>query len=123
MAYIHPQTWPEPGPGPRVLIENPDGADLWAYADILRNAGYEVATCAGPAEQASWHQRPTKCPLVGAGRCPLAEGADVIVTTTDLRDSDEIIPALESTVAAPVVLIEEPVTEERLLQAVAASLR
>jgi hypothetical protein len=139
MAYIHPQTWPEPSRKPRVLVENPDGAELWAHADILREAGYEVATCAGPAEPASWHQRPTTCPLVGEGRCPLAEGADVVVTTTDLRDGAEIVAALGTSVPAALVvetrpgeqpktarervLIEGPVTEERLLEAVAASLR
>ena len=52
MAYIHPQTWPESSPKPRVLVENPDGAELWAHAEILRDAGYEVATCAGPADAA-----------------------------------------------------------------------
>jgi hypothetical protein len=123
MAYIHPQTWPDSGGKPRVLVENPDGAELWAHAEVLREAGYEVATCAGPAEPATWHQRPTQCPLVGEGRCPLAEGADVVVTTNDLRDGAEIIPALDATVPAAVVLVEEPVTEQRLLEAVAASLR
>ena len=119
----HPESWPEPAGKPRVLIENPDGAELWAHADLLRQAGYEVATCYGP----SW----TACPLTDGGECPLAAGADVIVTTTELTDSAAIIEALETKVAGAVVVesqageavdaatvIRQPVTQQSVLDAV-----
>ena len=57
---IHPGEWPEQTGKPRVLIENPDGADLWAHAEVLREAGYDVATCAGPTAETKrvpWFRR------------------------------------------------------------------
>lgn len=57
---IHPGQWPEQTGKPRVLIENPDGADLWAHAEVLRKAGYDVATCVGPTaetKQVPWFRR------------------------------------------------------------------
>src|SRR6266849_1997886 len=106
---LHPEEWPERSGKPRVLIENPDRADLWAHADVLGKAGYDVATCAGPTaetEHVSWfrrrprswadpqpreHQQRTVCPLVEEGQCPLVEGADVVVSTTQLTDSREVL--------------------------------
>lgn len=134
---IHPDSWPAPSGRARVLIENPDGGELWAHADALRNAGYEVATCPGPVQPLG-HERPTACPLAGEAGCPLAEGADVVLTTTDLYESDRIIRALEAKTPAAIVVeagpgrapatadstivIDEPVTEQAVLAAVAASL-
>jgi hypothetical protein len=34
---LHPGEWPEQSGRPRVLIENPDGAELSAHADVLRD--------------------------------------------------------------------------------------
>jgi hypothetical protein len=92
---IHPEEWPEPSGNPRVLIENPDGADLWAHADVLREAGDDVAVCGGPTPAAE-HQERTVCPLVENGHCPLVEGADVVVTTVQLTDSREILAKLSA---------------------------
>jgi hypothetical protein len=78
-----------------VLIENPDGAELWAHADVLREAGYDVAMCGGPAAKTEEHDH-TNCPLVTEGRCPLVEGADVVVSTTRLIDGREILKALSA---------------------------
>jgi hypothetical protein len=158
---LHPEEWPEPTGRPRVLIENPDGADLWAHAEILREAGYQVAVCSGPQQpeaRPSWlGRRPgdfpdptdlpvdavrTRCPLVEHGHCPLVEDADVVVSTTSLADSREILATISSRGTPPLVVegtrgalerdrdvirdavvIEEPVTERELLTAVEKALR
>jgi hypothetical protein len=111
---IHPAEWPAQTGKPRVLIENPDGADLWAHAEVLREAGYDVATCVGPTSETKrvpwfrrrplyWadpqpmeRQKRTLCPLVAEGHCPLVEGADVVVSTTQLTDSHEILATLSA---------------------------
>jgi hypothetical protein len=121
---IHPEEWPEQSGKPRVLIENPDGADLWAHAEILREAGYDVATCFGPTaetEHVPWFTRfggpqwadpqprerreRTLCPLVAEGHCPLVEGADVVVSTTQLTDSREILATLSAR-SSPALVVE-----------------
>ncbi len=135
---IHPKEWPEPSGKPRVLIENPDGADLWAHADVLREAGYDVAMCGGPtAAVPGEHQERTVCPLIAEGQCPLVEGADVVVSTTYLTDGREIVaklsarssPALvvegtsddlerNSDVIGDAVRVEFPVLPEQIVEAV-----
>ena len=115
---IHPEEWPEHGGKPRVLIENPDRADLWAHADLLRRAGYDVAICGGPVAEiasARWYRRLVSatterrqrvlCPLVTTGRCSLVEGADVVVSTTQMTDSREILAALSAR-TSPVLVVE-----------------
>jgi hypothetical protein len=118
----------------RVLVENPDRATLWAYAEVLREAGYDVATCAGED-----HDEGTgRCPLIESGHCGLVEGADVVVSTCSLGSSDAILAMLASKGSPPVVfeapapelgryaeiagdakLIAMPVTEQKFLAAVA----
>jgi hypothetical protein len=153
---LHPGAWPESTGKPRVLIENGDVADLWAHAEILRRADYDVALCHGPSkpvERAPWYRRRpgifanpgqlqpdeerTLCPLVVAGRCSLVEGADVVVSTTELDESREVLAALSSRgshvlvvegtrphlerdrdVTGAATAIELPVTDKRLLTAV-----
>jgi len=118
---IHPEEWPEQSGKPRVLIENPDRADLWAHAELLRAEGYEVAMCGGPTaatERAPWFRRLFRadpqplerqerilCPLVAEGHCPLVEGADVVVSTTSLTDSREILARLSAR-TAPALVVE-----------------
>lgn len=158
---LHPGEWPDSTGKPRVLIENKDGADLWAHAEILRGAGYDVAMCHGPSKPLGhrpWYRRRlgsslkdpellqpdeerTLCPLVVEGRCPLVEGADVVVSTTELPESRELLTALSSK-GAPALVVEGPqshleresdvigaatpivlpVTEKRLLTAVESAL-
>jgi hypothetical protein len=140
--------------GPRVLVENPDAAQRWAHADVLREAGYTVATCPGPlsANASDTHhrlyweddgtvlretRRCTVCPLVEHGHCELVEQADVVVTTTQLPQSDAILARLHARSSAvvleavpgaqadgwlPATVIEEPVTPESLLAAVGEAL-
>ena len=87
-SLLHLEEWPARSGKARVLIENPDRADLWAHAELLRKAGYDVAMCGGPADEAG--QERTVCPLVAQGHCPLVDGADVVVSTTALTDGPEI---------------------------------
>jgi hypothetical protein len=134
---LDPGSWDSPSGRTRVLVENPEPSVLWAYADALRSAGYEVATCAGPGAQRGG---PGACPLVATGRCALVEGADVLVSTSDLPDIRSILAAigpgdsprvvLETPppvaedyreVAPEATLVTSPVTEELLFQAVADS--
>jgi len=159
-AYAEHGKWPAPTGRPRVLIENPDAADLWAQANVLREAGYDVAVCAGPApepeprhgasllaESTYWEQPAPKreprtiCPLVSEGRCPLVEGADVVVSSVSLAGSREILHALDERGTAAIVVegtrdelarepaatgagtrLELPVTARRLVDAVERAL-
>jgi hypothetical protein len=117
----------------RVLVENPDGAQLWAYAEVLREAGYDVATCTGEHPDGK-----DRCPLIETGRCGLVEGADVVVSTCSIQRGDKVLAVLGSKGSTPIVfeaprpeleryshlaenatLIATPVTERALLDAVA----
>lgn len=74
--------WPQDAPGRRVLVERRgwfDGGQVTA----LRAAGDVVRVCLGPQRQAG---RP--CPLLVAGRCELAAGADLIVPALPADDED-----------------------------------
>ena len=118
---------------PRALVENPDAAQLWAYAETLRAAGYDVATCAGEHPDGL-----DRCPLVETGHCALVEGADVVVSTCSMQRGDRLLAVLGLTGSTPVVfeapkpdferyahlaenakLVPTPVTRKALLEAVA----
>jgi hypothetical protein len=140
-ACIEPDEWPSRTGRARVLIEHPDPATLWAEAEAMRDAGYDVAVCTGPTktfERASVRQT---CPLLVDGHCSLVEQADVVVSTTDLGESQSLLAALsERRTPALVVesskfvldrggheigeatVIDVPVTEKTLLAAVSAAL-
>ncbi|MGZ4373093.1 MAG: hypothetical protein ACXVRQ_12990 [Gaiellaceae bacterium] len=136
-ATIHPGDWPERNGRARILVESPDHADLWAHAETLREAGYDVAVCIGPVRARVGERGPAMaCPLLVDGRCSLTEGADVIVTSADLPDADELVQAHDE--AGSVVVVEAtlvaaagfgtarilplPVTEKTLVSAVTAAL-
>jgi hypothetical protein len=106
-AQLHPEEWPEQTGKTRVLIENPDRADLWAHADVLREAGYDVAMCGGPTAEGQHGEQGehTLCPLLTEGHCPLVEGADVVVSTTQLTNSREILATLSSR-RTPALVVE-----------------
>jgi hypothetical protein len=82
----------------RALIENPDAGQLWAYAETLRDAGYNVATCTG--EHPNGQDR---CPLLELGRCELVEGADVVVSTCSVPRGDKLLAVLSAQGSTPVV--------------------
>jgi hypothetical protein len=126
--------WPARAGRKRALVENPDRAQLWAYADMLREAGYEVATCTGEHPDGT----STQCPLIETGHCGLVEGADVVVSTCSMHRSDTLLAVLGSKGSTPIVfeapqpdferyahlaedatLVATPVTEQTLLDAVA----
>lgn len=117
---------------PRALVENPDAAQLWAYAETLREAGYDVATCTGEHPEGQ-----DRCPLIETGHCGLVEGADVVVSTCSIQRGDRLLAVLGTKGSTPVVfeapkpdfdryahlaenatLIATPVTERALLDAV-----
>ena len=125
--------WPEREGRRRVLVENPDGAQLWAYAEMLREAGYDVATCAGEHPDGG-----DRCPLIETGRCGLVEGADVVFSTCSIPRGDKLLAVLGTQGSTPIVfeatqpdferyshlaqsatLIATPVTEQTLLAAIA----
>jgi len=67
---------------PRVLLEMP-GTVLPAVVETaLREQGYEVAVCGGPAAA------PYGCPITRGLRCPIADQADVIVFDLGLTTAD-----------------------------------
>jgi hypothetical protein len=67
-------SWPGTPDRPRVLVEATGGR--WHAEDQAREAGMEVVVCPGP------RGRRPRCPALAGGTCPLADGADVIVTVT-----------------------------------------
>lgn len=125
--------WPEREGRKRALVENPDAAQLWAYAEVLRGAGYEVATCTGEHPDGE-----SVCPLIETGKCGLVDGADVVVSTCSIQRGDKLLAVLGTKGSTPVVfevpppdferyghlaenatLVPTPVTEKSLLDAVA----
>jgi hypothetical protein len=135
-ACIEPDEWPSRAGRARVLIEHPDPAALWAEAEAMRDAGYDVAVCTGPTKTFERSRLKQACPLLVNGHCSLVEQADVVVTTTDLGESRSVLAALSERRTPPLVIessksvldrgyeigdatiIEVPVTEETLLAAV-----
>jgi hypothetical protein len=134
---IEPGVWRVRGARTRVLVEIPDGAELAAHAAVLRDAGYDVAACAGPStEGRETGSERTVCPLVAGQRCRLVDGADVVVSSMSLVDARDILGVHASSGRALVVegaphalerdrdtlggatLVAEPVTSGRLLAAV-----
>jgi DNA-binding response OmpR family regulator len=61
--------------GTRVLIEESDGAEAFAYGQLLSKNGYDVQWCPGPDDPIGG-----RCPLVTTGHCELVEQADVVVS-------------------------------------------
>jgi hypothetical protein len=149
-----PVSWSGESGKPRILIENPDGAELWAHGDVLREAGYEYAVCRGPSlglepetyDVLAYYDEPIvtervpahSCPLLTGGRCPLAEEADVVITSTRVPDCEALVAAHRALgVAALVVeveggpkveqpagvtVLESPITKARLLAAIETAL-
>lgn len=117
---IEPPIWPARGGRGRVLVENPDGAELWAPAEALREAGYDVARCFGPSAQAR-----VVCPLVTEGHCAAVEDADVVISTTSIHDDGALVTTLYE--RHPRGLIVErgdglSIEQKRLLAAVEAAM-
>ena len=157
-ACIEHDEWPSRTGRARVLIEHPDPATLWAEAEAMRDAGYDVAVCTGPTktfvrqrsfgvrlrtfddEEVPAEELKQTCPLLVNGRCSLADQADVVVSTTDLGESRGVLAALSGRRTPLVVessrsvldrdgyeigeatIVDVPVTEKTLLEAVSEAL-
>ncbi|MEL7157082.1 MAG: hypothetical protein AAFN30_10830, partial [Actinomycetota bacterium] len=67
----HAPSWPRPHPRPRLLIES--DRTRWIGEDELRDAGLDVAVCAGACQDTG------HCPVLNGEPCPLVEGADAVV--------------------------------------------
>jgi len=78
-------------PRPRVLVEESDVAQAYAYWRLLDNNGYEALWCRGPRGLS-----PRPCPLVACGQCALVERADVVVSSLGLhhQSSRKVVAAL-----------------------------
>lgn len=107
---IDPGEWPaRTSNRPRVLVENPDRAQLQGAIAILTEAGYDVATCAGV-------EAGTRCPLVEFGHCNLVGEADVVVTSADLPEGLPLLELHESRTWPPVVVEATPEQQEVLVE-------
>jgi DNA-binding response OmpR family regulator len=104
-SSLSPEPWPWPG-RPRVLIEHPHEGAGELLAARLRDAGYGVAVCPGPAEE-------ERCPLSGPEGCAVAHGADVVVSCLGLERSEsrEVVRALRAR-CAEVPLVVAVASEE-----------
>jgi CheY-like chemotaxis protein len=74
---------------PRVLVEDPDPAWQQVVREFLA-ASCNLAFCTGP------ERLPGGCSLVEQGRCPLAEAADLILTSLNLDrvENREVVSTL-----------------------------
>jgi DNA-binding NtrC family response regulator len=97
--------WPSDGKGPRVLVEDEDGASQQALEHLLSRAGYQVAVCPGPARLPD-----RSCPLVETGHCALASGADVVLNDLHLGDrtNEAVLQALQDAYPATPIVVEIP---------------
>jgi DNA-binding response OmpR family regulator len=99
-ANLSPQPWPW-SERPRVLIEDAEHAEGMSLATGLRQAGYVVAVCPGPAQS-------ERCPLTGDDGCEAAHGADVIVSRLGLGtpQTREVLQALRARCAGIPLVVE-----------------
>jgi len=90
---------------PRVLIEEPDVAEAFAYWHLLEDHGYAVSWCPGPAGPP-----PRRCPLVDLGHCDLVGCADVVVSSLPLQlhSSRQVIAALRYLHPATPMIVQAP---------------
>ncbi len=100
---------------PRLLVEGAGGR--WRYEDEARAQGFDVITCPGPASRVGAR----RCPVLEGGRCPLVDGADVIVAA--LPPSDERSVRLRAAHAdAGRTVVDAPPGDEHVLTALCALL-
>ena len=93
----------------RVLVECDEPAIQDGLARVLRESGYAVSECAGPAS------RSHGCPLVVSGQCGLVEDAQVVVHALSPADRSnrEVLAALvQSHPDTPIVVEADLVVED-----------
>jgi hypothetical protein len=104
------ETW-RPG-HPRVLVEHPDEATALSLAGRLRAGGFAVAVCPGP--------RAAPCPLLDAGECTSAHGADLVVSALG---ADDVVDALRLNCPSVPLVVAQPTDDvEALVAAVETAL-
>ena len=85
-----PPAWPPARDRPRVLVE---GCGARWHADIEAWAGgWDIITCVGPGSRSM-----PACPVLEGKRCPLVDGADLVVVALPPTDSrhDALLKAHE----------------------------
>lgn len=88
-----------------MVVENEDAMWQWAATGILEAAGYQVACCGGP------HDLPNQqCLLVADDRCPLVDGADLVVNGLGISDpaNRAVLTALRTRRDQIPVIVEIP---------------
>jgi len=92
-------------PRPRVLIEEPDAAEAYAYWRLLTDHGYQVSWCPGPTGPPA-----RQCPLVALGHCDLVQCADVVVSSLPLHrgSSRDVIAALRHLHPETPMIVQAP---------------
>ena len=92
-------------PRPRVLIEEPDVAEAFAYWRLLADNGYKAAWCPGPTGLP-----PRLCPLVVHGQCNLVQCADLVVSSLPLHReaSRSVMAALRHRHPETPVIVQAP---------------
>ena len=88
-----------------MVVENEDAMWQWAATGLLEAAGYQVACCGGPHDLPHQH-----CPLVADDRCPLVDGADLVVNGLGIGDpaNRAVLTALRSRRDQIPVIVEIP---------------
>ncbi len=97
----------QPGTPIRLLVESDDPVLAVSDFTSYREAGIDVALCAGPAGQAD------DCPLVRGEHCELADGADVVLFQFDLSAGPgaAVLAAMHASHPDVAVLVSTPRAE------------
>lgn len=92
----------------RVLVECDEPSIQDGLERVLRDRGYTVSLCAGPASRASG------CPLVVSGQCGLLEDAQVVVHALDHTDRSnrEVLSALVQSAPDTPIVVETGLVAE-----------
>ena len=106
-----PGAWRARSDRPRVLIETHDPAVGHAFQSFLMEQGFEVAYCTGPDERVG------RCPLVHDGVCARAGEADVVFTSVQPNDEEqlEVVAGLRRHFPDTPLVVELPLPKGELV--------
>ena len=102
-------SWPLAHPRRRLLIEGCGGR--WPGDKEAWKEGWDVVSCAGPGARSV-----PACPLLSGGRCPLVEGADLVIVASQRDDSVRaaLVAGHSAVGSTPPVLDEAELSAEEL---------